>query len=69
MARPAFIEVDGKRHLWRDLIELRKSQVRQAAAPAQPLLFELREDHKPACEMSAVLRYREPSLLDLMKPG
>jgi antirestriction protein ArdC len=27
MARAAFIEIDGKRYLWRDILELRKQQL------------------------------------------
>jgi hypothetical protein len=28
MARAAFIEIDGKRYLWRDILELRKQQLK-----------------------------------------
>jgi len=38
-----FIEIEGKRFLWRDLVRLRREQLAAAAAPAQPALFELRE--------------------------
>jgi hypothetical protein len=64
MTAPKFIEIDGKRHLWRDIVRLRQDQCRAAAeaAPVQPPLFELHEDFRPAAERSAASRYLEPSL-------
>ena len=57
-----FIEIDGKRCLWRDLIQLRREQ-RKAQARAQQLaLFELKHDRRPVAERSAAGRYQEPSL-------
>ena len=49
MTAPKFIEIDGKRHLWRDIVKLRQEQLRAAAeaAPVQPPLFELHEDFRP----------------------
>jgi hypothetical protein len=46
MACPRFIEIDGKRYLWRDLVALRRAQARKPPA-AQPTLFALQEDHRP----------------------
>jgi hypothetical protein len=66
MSAPPFIEIDGKRLLWRDLIRLRREQRRAAAAPEQPALFELREDRRPAGERTAAGRYLEPSLFTLL---
>ena len=44
MPLPRFIEIDGKRYRWRDLVALRLAQ---ATPPAtQPALFELREDSR-----------------------
>jgi hypothetical protein len=40
MARPAFIEIDGKPYLWRDILSRRKEQLRAHAAAQQPPLFE-----------------------------
>jgi hypothetical protein len=60
MSRPRFIEIEGRRFLWRDLVALRRAQARPAAE--QPPLFELRDDHRPAGERNAAERYREPSL-------
>jgi hypothetical protein len=57
---PRFIDLDGRRYLWRDLVELRRTQAIPKAP--QPTLFELREDCRPAGERNAAERYREPSL-------
>jgi hypothetical protein len=68
MSVPKFIDIDididGKRHLWRDIVKLRQEQLRAAAeaAPAQPPLFELHEDFRPLNERNATTRYLEPSL-------
>jgi hypothetical protein len=37
MALPRFIEIDGRRYLWRDLVALRRAQARPPAE--QPSLF------------------------------
>ena len=67
MSAPSFIEIDGKRVLWRELLQRRRAQ-RLAMAPAeQPALFELKEDHRPAGERNAAERYREPSLFTLLE--
>jgi hypothetical protein len=29
MALPCFIEIDGRRYLWRDILELRKQQLKE----------------------------------------
>jgi hypothetical protein len=60
MARSRFIEIDGKRHLWRDILALRRAQALPKAE--QPTLFPVREDSRPAPACSASGRYREPSL-------
>jgi len=64
MSAPKFIDIDGKRHLWRDIVKLRQEQCRAAAeaAPVQPPLFELHEDFRPTAERNAATRYLEPSL-------
>jgi hypothetical protein len=45
---PKFVDIDGTRYLWRDIVQLRQEQCRAAAlaAPTQPPLFELREDFR-----------------------
>ena len=62
---PRFIDIDGRRYLWRDLVALRQAQALPRAE--QPTLFELREDHRPPGERSAAERYREPSLFTVME--
>ena len=57
-----FIVIDGKRHLWRDIMRLRPEQVRAAANARQPALFELKDDCRPPAERTAAGRYLEPSL-------
>lgn len=60
MPLPRFIEIDGRRYSWRDLVALRRAQAQPR--PEQPARFELREDCRPAGERNAAERYREPSL-------
>jgi hypothetical protein len=60
MPLPRFIEIEGRRYLWRDLMALRRAQA--APRAAQPVLFELREDYRPPGERSAAERYQAPSL-------
>jgi hypothetical protein len=60
MPLPRFVEIDGRRYLWRELVALRQAQAQPRAE--QPALFELREDHRPPGERNAAERYREPSL-------
>ena len=57
-----FIDIDGKRFLWREaLLQRRREQV-AAARVEQPALFELIEDFSPPFERTAAGRYSEPSL-------
>jgi hypothetical protein len=62
MSAARFIEIDGRRYLWRDVLQLRREQKKALARTQQPALFELKEDHRPVAERSAAGRYREPSL-------
>ena len=65
MSLPRFVELDGHRYLWRDMVALRRAQ---ATPPAeQPTLFALREDHRPPGERNAAERYREPSLFTVLE--
>ena len=41
MAPPKFIEIDGKRFVWRDLLQRRREQLMAATRTEQPALFEL----------------------------
>jgi hypothetical protein len=49
MSAPRFIDIDGKRYLWRDIVKLRQEQCRASAAGATTL-FALHEDFQPANE-------------------
>jgi hypothetical protein len=62
MAQSKFIDIDGRRYLWRDLLRLRHEQQQARTKAEQPALFELREDRRPAAERTVAGRYREPSL-------
>jgi hypothetical protein len=62
MSAPKFIEIDGKRFVWRELVQRRREQVAAAVRVEQPALFELKEDCRPFPERTAAGRYAEPSL-------
>jgi hypothetical protein len=62
MKAPRFIEIDGKRHLWRDLLRLRQEQRAAARRAEQPALFELKDDRRQPADRTAAGRYLEPSL-------
>ncbi len=65
MASPKFIEIGGKRFLWRELLQRRREQLAAAEKIEQPALFELKEDCRPLPERTAADRYREPGLFSL----
>jgi hypothetical protein len=62
MARLTFIEIDGKRYPWRDILLLRRAQLRACAKADQPALFELKDDRRPPADRTGAGRYLEPSL-------
>lgn len=64
MARLQFIEIDGKRYLWREVLQLRREQKKAHAQAQQPALFELKDDRRPVADRTASDRYREPSLFN-----
>ena len=64
MSRLPFIEIDGKRYLWRDILERRREQKQACARAQQPALFELKNDCRPSTDRTAAGRYLEPSLFD-----
>jgi hypothetical protein len=57
-----YVVIDGKRHLWRDILNLRREQ--RQTVPPQPTLFELKDDVRPSPQRSAAGRYLEPTLFD-----
>jgi hypothetical protein len=65
MPVPKFIDINGKRHLWRDLVQQRREQLTRPPAE-QPTLFELKEDRRPEADRTAAGRYLEPSLFTLI---
>jgi hypothetical protein len=62
MSQLKFIEIDGKRYLWRDVLQLRREQRTAYARAEQPALFELRVNRRSEQQRTAAGRYREPSL-------
>jgi hypothetical protein len=64
MSNLRFIEIDGKRYLWRDILDMRRQQKAAYAKAAQPALFELKHDCRPASMRTAAGRYLEPMLFD-----
>ena len=64
MAKPDIIVIDGHGYSWQQLCELRRQQLEawRAAQSAQPALFEMKHDVRPAAERTAAGRYQEPSL-------
>jgi hypothetical protein len=62
MSQLRFIEIDGKRYLWRDILARRREQRKAFCQAQQPALFALKDDRRPAAERSAAGRYLEPSL-------
>jgi hypothetical protein len=65
MPLPRYIDIDGRRYLWRDLMALRRAQTKPTAR--QLALFTLHEDHRPPGERTAAERYREPSLFTVLE--
>jgi hypothetical protein len=57
-----FIEIDGRRYMWRDLVQLRREQKKAHERAQHPALFELKHDRQPVAERTATSRYCEPSL-------
>ena len=63
MTAPKFIEIDGKLHLWRDIVKLRQEQLRAAAEAHRCSRRSLNCTKIFApCERNAATRYLEPSL-------
>ena len=62
MSGPKFVEIGGKRYLWRDILQMRREQRQEYAKAQQPALFELKEDRRPEPQRTAAGRLLEPSL-------
>jgi hypothetical protein len=57
-----YIEIDGKRYVWKDIVRLRRQQTGAAREKQQPTLFELRRDCRPVSQQTVRGRYEEPTL-------
>jgi hypothetical protein len=67
MSRAPFVVIDGKLHLWKDILELRRAQLAAAGAAqaSQLALFAtLHDDRGPPCERTASRRYLQPGLFE-----
>jgi hypothetical protein len=60
--RLKYVTIDGKRHLWADVLKARREQAKAAKQPPQEALFELREDRRPSTQRTASDRYENPTL-------
>ena len=69
MSNLRYIEIDGKRYLWRDILELRREQRRAHAKAQQLALFDYKYDCRPSTARTAAGRYLEPSLFDDAGPS
>jgi hypothetical protein len=56
------IEIDRKRYAWKEILRLRREQIKAERQLRQPTLFELRDDSRPASQKTARGRYEEPTL-------
>jgi hypothetical protein len=64
MSNLDFIDIDGNRYLWRDILERRCAQRKAPSAVQQLALFDLRHDCRPVAARTVSDRYLEPSLFD-----
>jgi hypothetical protein len=69
MATPKFIDIDGRRFVWREPLRLRSEQLAAASKIEQPALFELKADCRPTSQRTAAGRYSEPSLFAVLEEG
>lgn len=64
MRKPPYLLLDGKRYLWRDVLERRRAQCAAFIEARQLALFALREDVRPETHRTATGRYQQPGLFD-----
>lgn len=55
-------DIDGRRYLWSDIVEMRRERRKAHAKAEQLTLFEAKHDCRPAGDRTASDRYLEPSL-------
>jgi hypothetical protein len=58
-----FLDIEGKRYSWRDILTMRREQKKAQRQP-QLTLFELRDDARPQSQATADGRYQEPTLFE-----
>jgi hypothetical protein len=56
-----YIVIEGKRYAWKEILRLRREQI-QATHKRQLVLFEMKEDRRPASQKTADGRFSEPPL-------
>jgi hypothetical protein len=59
---PRYILLDGKAYVWRELVKMRREQLRAVTKVQQLTLFELKEDVRSESHRTATGRYLQPSL-------
>lgn len=64
---PRHIVIEGKAYVWRDLVRMRREQLKAQAQRKQFTLFEMKEDYRPEAHRTASGRYQQPSLLALIE--
>jgi hypothetical protein len=57
-----FIDIDGKRYAWKEILRLRRERIAAAREKQQPTLFKLRRDRRPPSQQNVRGRHEEPSL-------
>jgi len=62
MLVPRFVEIDGHRYLWRDLVALRCAARKPLPAPRNPPFSNCARTAAPAGERNVAERYQAPSL-------
>ncbi len=65
--RPTTIVIDGKRYVWKDILQRRREQCTAMAEAQQLVLFDPVDDARPAKERTATSRFLEPSLFTLLE--
>jgi hypothetical protein len=65
MTMHKWIELDGKRYRWKDILRIRREQEKENRQAKQPALFETFEDSRPVTQRTASDRYRNPTLFKI----
>jgi hypothetical protein len=56
-----YIVIEGKRYVWKEILRLRREQI-QATHKRQLVLFEMKDDCRPASQKTVDGRFSEPPL-------